>query len=202
MSNFQRQQLFSTSKHLHDHISDNDLVAAVLRGETQAFAGIVRRYERPIAATITGMLGRTEEVEEIGQQVFIRFYEALPNFRGDASVKTYLTRIAINLSLNELKRRKRRFSLFRSVDDAIELPSETDDRAESSSDRGLIEQALKRIPAGMREVVVLRLVNGYSTEETATMLNIPEGTVLSRLSLARKQLQTLLKPFFGEEYAK
>ncbi|MCU0425352.1 MAG: sigma-70 family RNA polymerase sigma factor [Candidatus Kapabacteria bacterium] len=187
---------------MHDHISDNDLVAAVLRGETQAFAGIVRRYERPIAATITGMLGRTEEVEEIGQQVFIRFYEALPNFRGDASVKTYLTRIAINLSLNELKRRKRRFSLFRSVDDALELPSEADDHAESSADRELIEQALKRIPAGMREVVVLRLVNGYSTEETATMLNIPEGTVLSRLSLARKQLQTLLKPFFGEEYAK
>ena len=65
----------------------------------------MRRYERPIAATITGMLGRCDEVDEIGQQVFIRFYEALPKFRGDSSVKTYLTRIAINLSLNELKRR-------------------------------------------------------------------------------------------------
>lgn len=189
-------------KHLYNELSDNDLIAAVLRGETQAFAAIVRRYERPIAATIIGMLGRSEDVEEIGQQVFVKFYDALPTFRGDAAVKTYLTRIAINLSLNELKRRKRRFSLFRPIEDAVELRADrADAQSESTADQELIEQALKRLPAGMREVVVLRLVNGYSTEETATMLNIPEGTVLSRLSLARKQLQLLLKPHFGDDYA-
>lgn len=189
-------------KHLYNKLSDNDLITAVLRGETQAFAAIVRRYERSIAATIIGMLGRSEDVEEIGQQVFVKFYNALPTFRGDAAVKTYLTRIAINLSLNELKRRKRRFSLFRPIEDAVELRSDhADAQSESTGDQELIEQALKRLPTGMREVVVLRLVNGYSTEETATMLNIPEGTVLSRLSLARKQLQILLKPHFGDDYA-
>ncbi len=182
---------------MHDQRSDTELIASVLSGDTAPFAVIVRRYERPIAAAITGMLGHCEEVDEIGQQVFIRFYEALPKFRGDSSVKTYLTRIAINLSLNELKRRKRRFSFFRPIDDAV---GQTSNNAEPTTDAELIEQALKRLPNGMREVVVLRLVSGYSTEETAQTLGIPEGTVLSRLSLARKQLQTLLKPHFGEDY--
>ncbi len=155
----------------------------------------MRRYERPIAATITGMLGRCDEVDEIGQQVFIRFYEALPKFRGDSSVKTYLTRIAINLSLNELKRRKRRFTLFRPVEDAAEIRSND---AEPHSDMALIEQALARLSPDARDVVVLRLVNGYSTEETAEMLAIPVGTVLSRLSIARKKLRDLLAPHFTD----
>lgn len=155
----------------------------------------MRRYERPIAATITGMLGRCDEVDEIGQQVFIRFYEALPKFRGDSSVKTYLTRIAINLSLNELKRRKRRFMLFRPVEDAAEIRSND---AEPHGDMALIEQALARLSPDARDVVVLRLVNGYSTEETAEMLAIPVGTVLSRLSIARKKLRDWLAPHFAD----
>jgi len=141
------------------------------------------------------MLGRCDEVDEIGQQVFIRFYEALPKFRGDSSVKTYLTRIAINLSLNELKRRKRRFTLFRPVEDAAEIRSND---AEPHSDMALIEQALARLSPDARDVVVLRLVNGYSTEETAEMLAIPVGTVLSRLSIARKKLRDWLAPHFTD----
>jgi RNA polymerase sigma-70 factor (ECF subfamily) len=67
-------------------------------------------------------------------------------------------------------------------------------------DNILVEQALARLSTEMREVVVLRLVNGYSTEETAQMLRIPTGTVLSRLSIARKKLREMLSPFFGDEY--
>lgn len=186
------------SRFLKIDANDTDLIAATLAGDTAAFGLLVRRYERPIAATITGMLGRCDEVDEIGQQVFIRFYDALPQFRGDSAVKTYLTRIAINLSLNELKRRKRRFTLFRPIDDDVEQDAGA---STPNTDRELIDEALKRLSGEMREVVVLRLVNGYSTEETAQMLGIPEGTVLSRLSIARKKLQLLLKPYFGEEYA-
>lgn len=148
------------------------------------------------------MLGRCDEVDEIGQQVFIRFYEALPKFRGEASVKTYLTRIAINLSLNELKRRKRRFAFLRPVDDAEQLHSTLRSDGEGQSgDMALIEEALRRLSPEAREVVVLRLVNGYSTEETAEMLAVPVGTVLSRLSLARKKLRGLLAPHFSDMVA-
>jgi RNA polymerase sigma-70 factor, ECF subfamily len=198
---------------LHNEHTDTDLIAATLAGDTAAFGIIVRRYERAVAATIRGMLGRGNaavnggnstdvEIDDIGQQVFIRFYESLAKFRGESSVKTYLTRIAINLSLNELKRRKRRFSLFRPLEDVRNIAGDDgESNAGLQSETAVIEQAMEKLSSEMREVVVLRLVNEYSTEETAQILQIPLGTVLSRLSLARKKLRTLLTPHFGDDYA-
>ena len=76
----------------------------------------MRRYESKVAATVVGMLGAGNEADDVGQETFIRFYNALKNFREEASVGTYITRIAINLSLNELRRRKRRRFLFKATD--------------------------------------------------------------------------------------
>jgi RNA polymerase sigma-70 factor (ECF subfamily) len=103
-------------------------------------------------------------------------------------VATYLTRIAINLSLNELKRRKRRRLLDLQTVAAAELPTVT---AEPAEWREVLEKSMERLDAGFRAVVVLRLIEGYSTRETAEILSVPEGTVLSRLSRAQKQLQWL-----------
>jgi RNA polymerase sigma-70 factor (ECF subfamily) len=178
--------------------TDTDLITATLSGNTRAFTELVVRYERAVAATVCGMLGRGDDADEIGQQVFIRFYESLSKFRGESSVKTYLTRIAMNLSLNELQRRKRVNERTRPLDDAQHLAS-SDTEAESHDEK-IIEQALERLSSDMREVVVLRLVSGYSTEETAELLAIPVGTVLSRLSIARKKLREMLTPFFGDDY--
>jgi RNA polymerase sigma-70 factor, ECF subfamily len=147
---------------------------------------------------VCGMLGRGNDADEVGQQVFIRFYEALPKFRGDSSVKTYLTRIAINLSLNELQRRKRVNQRISPLDNAQYIAS--NDAEAGALDAELVEKALQRLSSDMREVVVLRLVSGYSTEETAELLAIPIGTVLSRLSIARKKLREMLTPFFGDDY--
>jgi RNA polymerase sigma-70 factor (ECF subfamily) len=183
---------------------DTELINATLSGDKYAFTALVQRYEGAVAATVSGMLGRGDDAEEVGQQVFIRFYEALATFRGESSVKTYLTRIAINLSLNELQRRKRNQERNRSLDDdtntGLYLVSE-DSPHDAEYDHALVEQALKRLSEEMREVVVLRLVSGYSTEETAEILRIPVGTVLSRLSLARKKLREMLLPYFGDDYA-
>ncbi|RMH54101.1 MAG: sigma-70 family RNA polymerase sigma factor, partial [Bacteroidetes bacterium] len=88
--------------------SDETLVARARQGDEQAFRNLVERYESTVAATVIGMLGAGPEAEDVGQETFIRFYRALHQFRGEAAVGTYLTRIAINLSLNALKRRRRR----------------------------------------------------------------------------------------------
>jgi RNA polymerase sigma-70 factor, ECF subfamily len=188
---------------LNTERNDTELIQATLSGDKHAFTALVRRYERSVAASVTGMLGRGEDAEEVGQQVFIRFYEALAHFRGESSVKTYLTRIAINLSLNELQRRKRNEQRHRSLDNdlntAYQLVSD-DAPHDSAYDHALVEQALMRLSDEMREVVVLRLVSGYSTEETAEILRIPVGTVLSRLSIARKKLREMLSPYFRDEY--
>ena len=91
---------------------DEQILQEIKKGNSLAYRELVMRYESQIASTVINMLGKSPEAEDIGQEVFIRFYKAIPGFRGESSVGTYLTRIAINLSLNEIKRRKRRKNIF------------------------------------------------------------------------------------------
>lgn len=162
-----------------------------------------------MAATIFGMLGRCSEAEDVGQMTFVRFYQSLKHFRGESTVGTYLIRIAINLSLNELKRRKRRLLFFHS-------PSETDIDIESlptphpslnaepeqEEIKSLVQRAIRQLAPKFRSVIVLRLIDGYSTQETAHILNLPLGTVLSRLARAQMKLKKLLEPYIKPEEAR
>ena len=112
-------------------------------------------------------------------------------------MSTYLGRMAINLSLNALQRKKRRRWLSLVRDDGSDIPY---DRADGNSDpsrvelRDVLQQALAKLSPDFRSVVVLRLIEGYSVQETAEMLQLPMGTVASRLSRAQKELQKYLKP--------
>lgn len=180
-------------------LSDEKLIEATLAGNDNAFKEIVRRYEARVAATVFGMLGKCPEAEDVGQETFIRFYNSLKNFRGDSAVGTYLTRIAINLSLNELKRRKRSSMFFFRKDDGepFDVPDETV-RSGDFDDKEIIQQVIRKLEPKFRSVVVLRLLDGYSSEETAQILNIPVGTVLSRLARGQKKLQELLTPYLKE----
>jgi len=180
--------------------SEEQLVRAAREGDRTAFSALVKRLEPRVAATVIGMLGDTPEAEDVGQETFIRFYKALDSYRGESSVSTYVTRIAINLSLNELKRRKRRFSLFsNTADDDIELVVDEKTGGPHFEDGEMIQSALSKLSPGYRAVIVLRLLDGLTTEETARMLNIPIGTVLSRLARAQKKMRDILKPYFGEK---
>ena len=98
------------------HQSDEELLRVSREGNVAAFGELVRRYESKVAATVIGMLGKCDEADDIGQETFIRFYHALKSFRGDSSIGTYITRIAMNLSLNEIRRRERRRFLFKRID--------------------------------------------------------------------------------------
>ncbi|MBZ0178332.1 MAG: sigma-70 family RNA polymerase sigma factor [Melioribacteraceae bacterium] len=175
--------------------SDLELIAMVKDGDTNAFRDIIRRYEPKVAATVKGILGDTLEAEDVGQEVFIRFYKSLNNFRGDSSLGTYLIRIAINLSLNEIKVKKRRS--ISSFEDWHESDSDFQNfqkEFKSIETKEIVYNALQQIPAKFRTVVVFRLMNGFSTEETAKILGVPLGTVLSRLARGQKKLREILSP--------
>lgn len=178
-------------------MTDQELLKRSAANDHQAFAELVRRYQDKVAGTVNGMLGKSVEADDVAQEVFIRFYQALPRFRGEAAVGTYLTRIAINLSLNALKRRKRRRFLFATADESAVAIAET--ATSATEQKEIVSRALQSLDPKMRAVAVLRLVDGYSTEETAAILGIPRGTVLSRLSAARQKLKEFLTPFFEEE---
>ncbi len=178
--------------------TESDLLTAVRRGDQSAWRALVERHEGAVAAVVVGMLGPGDEADDVGQETFIRFYRSLNSFRGDASLKTWLQKIATNLSLNALKRRKRGLRRFIDMDDADEsapqLQSDGAAQQTALGDVEMVRAAVAALADKHRPVVVLRMIEGYSTRETAAMLGIPEGTVLSRLSRALEQLKVLLAP--------
>jgi len=173
------------------------LVKEVQQGNANAFEEIVNKYQKKIERTIYGILGDSEEAEDVGQETFIRFFKAINKFRGESSVGTYLTRIAINLSLNALKKRKRKLEIENALKEKSALNYYQDNENEKVENKEIIRQAIDVLPSKYKEVIVLRLMNNYSTEETAKVLQLPIGTVLSRLFRGQEKLRATLAPHFG-----
>jgi RNA polymerase sigma-70 factor (ECF subfamily) len=173
---------------------DIELVKESLNGNNEAFREIVNRYQKMVARTVKGMLGDSAFAEDIGQEVFIKLYYSLSEFRGEAKLSTYIQKIAVNLTLNEIKRRKRFFSMFsqKANNEMYEFEiadNNTEERNEASE---LVNKALMAMDPKFRIIVTMRMLQGYSTKETAEILDLPLGTVLSRLSRAQEQLRNIL----------
>jgi RNA polymerase sigma-70 factor, ECF subfamily len=183
--------------------TDAELVQRAMTGDDGAFRQIVERYADRVAATVTSMLGRGHEADDVGQETFIRLHRSLSSIRGDSSLGTYLTRIAINLCLDATRRQKRwRFWYWddeSSEAPPFELTVENAAAPERIERKEFVQRAIQALDPKHRAVVVLRMIDGYSTKETAEMLKIPVGTVLSRLSRAQEQLRTMLKPLIEEK---
>jgi RNA polymerase sigma-70 factor, ECF subfamily len=180
------------------NLNDEQLINLIKRNDQLAFKVLIDRYEKKVAATVINMLGNTDEADDVGQEVFIRFYNNIHQFKGTSSLGTYLTRIAINLSLNELKRQKirnLRFYFWNGKEEDDERTQEIADSTnfENKSDAAnLVNMALQKVEANLRSVLVLRMIEGYDTRETAEILEIPQGTVLSRLSRGQQKLKEIL----------
>lgn len=181
-------------KESYNSSEENDLVKAALEGDKTAFGEIVTRYQKMVARTVKGMLGDTVFSEDIGQEVFIKLYHSLSEFRGEAKLSTYIQKIAINLTLNEIKRRKRYFSMFsqKGNSEMYEFEIADQDDEERKDARELVEKALKEMEPKFRIILTMRMLQGYSTKETAEILDVPLGTVLSRLSRAQEQMRRIL----------
>ncbi|MCE1202510.1 MAG: RNA polymerase sigma factor [Bacteroidia bacterium] len=173
-------------------LDDGALVGLMKQGRQDALGEVVRRYRQQVARVVIGMLGNTPEADDVGQETFIRFWNNMDAYTHDARISTFLTRIAINLSINEIRKRKRKQEWVSSAK-AEAGRQVIDDTMSGQYEREHIEAALRMLDEQQRAVVVMRLIQGYSTKETADMLNIPLGTVLSRLSRALDKLRLSLK---------
>ena len=182
--------------------SDDDaaLVARARRGDDDACRRLMERHQAAVARTIVGMLGSRDDADDAGQETFVRFFQSLDAFRGDSSVRTYLVRIAMTTALNALRSTRRRELRFVSDDSALERAVDPSAQIVPTDDARAtrIREALESLKPDHRAVVVLRLLEERSTKETAEILQIPEGTVLSRLSRAVLQLRTTLGPVWEE----
>lgn len=176
--------------------ADEELLERARGGDDRAFGMLVDRYQGIVAATVTGMLGLGDDAEDVGQETFIRFHRSLDRFRGESSIATYLTRIAINLSLTALKRRRRWAERFKAPARVAERVSDGFDPESDRERRRRTEwvwAAIDALSSQHRAVVVLRMIDGYSTRETAEILSVPHGTVMSRLARAMGRLESQLK---------
>jgi RNA polymerase sigma-70 factor (ECF subfamily) len=186
--------------------NDHELLAAIRDGDECAFQEIVRRYRNPITNFVYRMIDDYERSVELAQETFIRVYTSASRYQANYSFSTYIYRIATNLAISELRRRKRRkfVSLFSPFTDEDGRPIELDppDSAplqdESLIDaerRRAVARAITSLPEKYRAAVVLRDVEGLSYDRIAEVLKLSEGTVKSRINRARNLLKEKLSAY-------
>lgn len=184
---------------------DTVLVDRARVGDYAAYEDLIRRYQRKIYALVYNMTGNKEDSEDLVQDVFVKAYASLKNFKGDSSFYTWTYRIAVNRTINFLKKRKRHAALsLDDVDQAVERdPAFVELRARESPVRDAslgelqkkLNEALQTLSEKHRTVVVMHDIQGVPHEEIARTLGCSEGTVRSRLFYARQQLQRELAEY-------
>jgi RNA polymerase sigma-70 factor (ECF subfamily) len=178
------------------------LIEQVLAGKTESFADLVGKYQDRLYNTLVHVTGSTHEAEEVTQDAMLQAYTKLATFRGASSFYTWLYRIAFNLSVSRRRKARPRLSLNElQVTAGIDPTDETegpDDAAERSERAEHLLAAMDRIGEEHRVVLVLREMEDCDYETISQMLEIPVGTVRSRLHRARTQLRNQLKQMIGE----
>jgi len=181
------------------------LVTAAKAGDKKAFSRLVEAYQDKIYGYLSRMLSDPDEAEDVAQEVFVRAYRSLKKFRGASSFHTWLYRIASNLAIDVARRRKRQDGSVYSLDAPVdigedeyerEIPDDShapDQLTEQQEVQELVREAVMELPEKLRDVVVLYELQGESYEDIAGILDVPLGTVKSRLFNARGQLKKKLQ---------
>lgn len=191
---------------LSEHLAaldDIELVQLARRKESDAFRIIMQRHNRRLYRVARSVVADDSEAEDVVQEAYVRAFGSLGQFRGDASLATWLTRITLNEALGRLRRQRSMVDL--EVLDAQPtghsqiipfplMPADTDpERAAAQRQiRRLIEGAVDDLPEIFRVVFVMREIEELSTEETADLLGLPAATVKTRLHRARSALRRSL----------
>lgn len=170
--------------------SDLDLVKEFKEGNDQAFNHLVLRYQEKIYWVVRRLLTDHDEADDVVQDVFVKVYHSLHSFKGDSSFFTWLYRIAINLSLNELRRKKTRKTF--SIDDAA-IQYESDDvlpleQVERKEQTRLIKEAIERLPEKQKKVFLLRYYEELPYDEIAKILKTSVGGLKANYFHAVKKI--------------
>ena len=189
------------------NLSDHALIDATKNGDEAAFAIIVGRYRNPITNYLYRFLNDYEEAVDLAQETFVRVYFAIDRYHTDYAFSTYIYRIATNLAISEIRKRKRRTmlsltGLFQTdADDTTEFQPADDkplpDRNLIDDEQGrVIAKAIATLPPKYRLPVILRDIEGKTYEEIASILDLGLGTTKSRISRARGLLKEKLRNYF------
>lgn len=167
---------------------DAELIRRCLRGQKSAFQALYQRYQRPVRGTLFQLCG-AEELDDLVQEVFLRAWKGLPKFRQSAQFSTWLYRITWNVATD----RRRRQGQARSQPTWSHPPSLEPSNLTQLHYEDLVQRGLQALSLEHRAVLVLHDLEDLPQQEVASILNIPKGTVKSRLHHARSALKTFLQ---------
>jgi RNA polymerase sigma-70 factor (ECF subfamily) len=178
------------------------LIDRCINGDIEAFEELISDYEKKVFNIALRIIGNYNDAEDISQEIFIKVFKSIKNFKGNSSFYTWLYRIVVNECFDIAKKKKKvlAFSIDtpivtgddevqRDIKDRSKLPEE---EFENKELRKEIQKALNMISNEHRTMIVLRDVQGFSYDEISEMLKCPPGTVKSRINRARKALKELL----------
>ena len=192
---------------------DHDLVQRVQAGDSKAFRALFDKYHRRAFAVAMGVVKNEDDALDAVQEAFVKVHKNIHKFQGSSSFYTWLYRIVMNVSIDHVRRTSRRKSLdfderalhqeSEVAGDGALVPHVTNANPGKAALRrelgGAIQAALQELPEHHRAVIVLREIEGMSYEEMAAALEVPKGTVMSRLFHARKKMQAALTPYLSGE---
>ncbi|MDB4976154.1 MAG: polymerase sigma factor RpoE [Myxococcaceae bacterium] len=203
----------SSDENASDPSATDDLVLVrrAQAGDRAAFRLLFDRYHRRVYAVALSVLKSPQDAHDVVQEAFVKVHRYLPDFQGASSFYTWLYRISMNLSIDQLRRRKTARHV--DYDDAVGRGEEGDegnltpfmaggDPGKSHSRKELaakMQAALSTLPEYHQQVILLREVEGLSYEEIAKIMKVPKGTIMSRLFHARRKMQTALADYVEGE---
>ncbi|AMV38938.1 RNA polymerase sigma factor [Planctomyces sp. SH-PL62] len=190
------------------NLDDSSLVQACRAGDAEAYGVLVERCQGRLYPMVLRLVGSPEDAQDVLQDAFVRGFEKLDQYQGGSAFSTWMYRIAVNLAMSRLRKGRLRRALRLlapgrgrpALDPADESPSSVPSYAVERAEReALIEAALAALEPDHRAVVVLKDFEGRRYEEIGELLDIPVGTVRSRLHRARQQLRRRLRPLVDDE---
>jgi RNA polymerase sigma-70 factor (ECF subfamily) len=186
-----------------DGLSEEALVRQAQAGEEAAFAELARRHQQRVYATIFGLVRNHADADDLAQDTFLSAYRSIGGFRGGSSFYTWIYRIAVNLTMNHIKKRSRekgRSELLENTPPSAQAQAVASPELRSQTDEisDKIAEALGGLPLPFRTAFQLVVNQGMSHGRAAGILGCSENTVSWRMHKARKMLQAKLKPFLNE----
>lgn len=194
---------------------DLTLVKRIRSGDQRAFKLLVERYQRKIYSVALGMVRDKEEAMDVSQEAFVKVYKYLDHFKGDASFYTWLYRITVNVCIDVIRKRGGRSEMLE-FDESIQMDTNEANLGALGTRLGTnpqksalrkelaekIQEALAQVPEKHRAILLLREIEGMSYEDLARTLEIPKGTVMSRLFHARAKVQKILSEYLDLDESK
>ncbi len=173
--------------------SDQKLITYCLNGDQSAFRTLYQRHQSRVRGLLYQLTGKIEGIDDLTQEVFLKVHRALPSFRGESQFSTWLFRVTYNVCQDARRRKGRRLQTValgeRSSLENLPIPDEREDALGRLSRQELVLRALDTLNSEHRDVIVLHDLQGKPQDEVAQLLELPVGTVKSRVFYGRRKLK-------------